>query len=152
MKSHPRIMPRRSGPVAASAAFLLSLLAPYALVASAGGDVDGLQEAREVVSASEGANITLRCPYPSSHVEGKDGSGVLWVWDSLQDEGARFDHSDGGNTLHISSLRPSDQKVYTCQDAESNESLHTVFVKVRKIAFHCSSSCCCSKLQLLLWL
>ena len=76
--------------------------------------------------ANAGDNVTLLCPR-------QDGGGaVVWIWGAGAAVGAagRFRPQSDGD-LAILALEKEDSKVYLCQDAESNESIHTVLLQVR---------------------
>ena len=89
--------------------------------------------------ADQGSNVSLHC------LGHKGSSGVLWTHHgrgpddveprrriplSLSSSSRRILPQPNGDLL-IHGLLPEDSKPYTCQDMESNESIHTVFLVVR---------------------
>ena len=84
--------------------------------------------------ADQGSNVSLHC------VGHKGSSGVLWTHHrrgsddvplSLSSSSSRRVLPQPNGDLLIHGLLPEDSKPYTCQDMESNESIHTVFLVVR---------------------
>ena len=139
---------RKRGPAGLLSSFPLTLFLLCLLDPSSGSSssFSGVQTAatNHTVAANEGTNITLKC-------EGTFGlTDVFWVWGSpMRTEGTssssgrvgRDPPGEGGSAatrlwtgedgdLHISGVSEGDGRMYTCVDAESNQSIHTVFVKV----------------------
>ncbi len=83
----------------------------------------------ETVTGDMGSNVTLTCRRDGGGSD--DDDDILWVWNSREEErkGGRIVKTGSGN-LVIAALRPSDARIYACQDAENNESIHTVLVQV----------------------
>ena len=124
---------RRCLPPTAAIPLLLLLL--FSLVRQGAG-------ADETVVGDAGSNVTLACG-------GGDPKSVLWVWESASRESGRYLKTDGGG-LVIVTLRPDDNRVYTCQDAETNQSLHSVLLLVMNQTLW-PASCGC-RLDVLLFL
>lgn len=100
--------------------FLLSCLS---LVTSDLGNIQTLY-------ADQGSNVTLQCLRDqNSH------HSVQWAWgpassgDGRQGARKRIQPQTNGD-LAIFDVHPEDDNIYLCQDAESNESLHKIFLKV----------------------
>ena len=80
---------------------------------------------RQEMTVNAGENITLPCGDNSVK-----NLHVKWVWNTGPDQ-KRFHTSKKDGNLSIVGVVPEDSKVYTCQDTESNQSIHTVLVQVR---------------------
>ncbi len=104
----------------------LLLLLLFPLIEVGGGEDVVVGDADEVVSGDVGSDVTLAC-----RSGGRHDSNVLWVWDTPEGErdGGRFIKKKGGE-LTIVALKPSDARIYSCQDAGNNTPLRRVLVQV----------------------
>jgi len=107
-----------------AAAGIIGLVA----VSSVGGlDTPGAAAA-STVFVNVGGNISLPC------VNASEDARVRWIWDGDRRRSPAAPPpllGDGSLTLVAATL-DDDGIVYTCQDAESNESLHSLLVRVRR--------------------
>ena len=85
---------------------------------------------RETISADAGGNVTLHCPV----IGGKSVNWIVVPRRGLNRPPPK-DNNESGSILADGSkvlfdLDEDDANEYICQDADSNESIHTVFLQV----------------------
>ena len=83
----------------------------------------------EFLDKDEGQNVTLKCPFGKSNIQ--------WIVSDPNNVGKKPRSQNSAvlddGSLSISNLSSSDSHLYTCQDAETNQSLGSIKLTVKSV-------------------
>ena len=85
-----------------------------------------VQSTTTTLDHDEGDNVTLHCPQPSENIN--------WIVPNVKEE-FRSQNSavQADGSLLLSNVSRADSRLYTCQDAETNQSLGSIQLNVRSV-------------------
>lgn len=108
---------------------MLHLSLGFVFLAFIEGQAFSTDNAPDIVYEDEGNNVTLACPTSTGL-----RSGAIWiVSDTMakQKLGSQNSVVQDNGSLLITDLTSTDSHIYTCQDAETNQSLGSIKLSVR---------------------